>query len=206
MKKVSCLSLLAGVYALAASLQVSATPVHATFDGSVTGSDYFTHILNTYAVGTQASFDVYFDDTALVPNLPVPTFNLAPVSGTLRLGTDEFALGDGRISSYSFFTSGNQPVVSYQLQLTGTGPTLQPGNASLFGLFLNLTPSLSLLNSDSIFAGFAYPLEFGTLYSYAQLGGDFSISRATSVPEPSALLLMSAALGLLWLSRRLRKA
>jgi hypothetical protein len=176
----------------------SAVPVNATFSGNVSGAGgFFTEVLNDFPVGTAASFDVTFDDAGLVSSLPVTDFDLAPVSGWMRLGSLEWNFDAGRIFSYSFFNVPGGDVVWYGLQLTGTGPTIG-GNASIFGLFLTLTPDLDLFTGTVPRAGFAYPVPNGEFYSYADLSGTFTTSRqGTSVAEPSAVVLWSGALLLL---------
>jgi len=185
----------------------SAVPVTATFNGMVSGSSgVFSNVLSDFPVGTAASFNVTFDDSGLVDSAALATdFDLAPVSGWVRLGALEWALDAGRIASY-FYT--NQapdfPVISYGLQLTGTGPIIG-GNTSLFGLFLSLTPDATPYGTNAPRVGFGYPVPGGTLFSYADLSGSFSTSReGTSVPEPSSGLLMCAALAVLAGLRRQR--
>ena len=183
----------------------SAVPLRATFDGSVTGSSgIFTNVLNDFPAGTAASFDVTLDDTALVDDASQATsFNLAPVSGWLRLGGLEWTLDAGRIYSYTYNNvPPDFPIVSFGTQLTGTGPSIAGGAASLFGLFMTLTPDGLPFGTTGPMVGFAYPFAGGEFYSYANLSGDFHTSRENrSVPEPNAALLMSSALGLLLLLR-----
>src|SRR4029077_8882143 len=139
--------------------------------------------------------DVTFDDSGLVSSMPITDLDLAPVSGTVQLGTNTWTLNAGHIPQYSFSTSPGNPILWYQLQLTGTGPTIG-GNATLFGLFLALTPSLTeAFPTASLSVGFGYPLDGGvTLYSYADLTGTFAASRSVSVPEPGTAFLMLSAL------------
>jgi hypothetical protein len=183
----------------------SAVPLRATFDGSVTGSSgFFTSVLNDFPLGTAASFDVTFDDTALVDDASLATsFDLAPVSGWVRLGGLEWTLDAGRIWTYTYnYVPPNFPTVSFGAQLTGTGPTIAGGAASLFGLFMTLTPDGLPLAANGPKVGFAYPFDGGEFYSYADLSGEFHTSRENrSVPEPNAMLLMSSALGLRLLLR-----
>ena len=186
----------------------SAVPVHATFDGTVSGSSgSFTTVLNDFPAGTTASFDVTFDDSGLVDDAAlVNDFDVAPVSGRVRLGSLEWLLDAGRIWTYTYMIGPGNPVISYGLQLTGTGPSIAGGSASLFGLFLSLTPDATPLTSRMPLVGFAYPFDGGEFYSYADLAGNFSTSReGTPVPEPNAVLLMCGGLALLAGLRRSRR-
>lgn len=199
--------LLIATLACMVSQVASAIPVHATFSGTVSGaSGPFTDVLNDFPAGTAAAFDVTFDDAGFVDAAPVMDFDLAPVSGWMRLGALEWLFDAGRIWSYSYMTTPGNPIVSYGLQLTGTGPTIG-GNASLFGLFLTLTPDLAQYTGTVPRAGFAYPVPNGEYYSYAALAGTFTTSRQrTSVPESSAALLMCGALVALAVLRRSRRS
>ena len=183
----------------------SAVPLRATFDGSVSGSEgFFPTVLNDFPVGTTASFDVTFDDAALVDDASLVTnFNLGPVSGWVRLGGLEWTLDAGRISSYLYnYVPPDFPIVAFGTQITGTGPTIAGGNASLFGLFLGLTPDGQSYGPWAPKIGFRYPFEGGEYYSYADLTGELHTAREnTAVPEPNTVLLMSSALGLLLLLR-----
>jgi hypothetical protein len=190
----------------AVSLQAAAVPIRATFDGAVSGSSgFFTNVLNDIPAGTTASFDVTFDDSGLLPAAPLTDYDLAPVSGWLRLGALEWTLDAGEIWTYSWLPQQGDAINYYGLQLTGSGPTIGGGAGSLFGLFLTLTADLEPYSSTSLSAGFRYPTGGGEFYSYADLAGTFSAARVTtSVPEPSTTLLMLPVLALLWRARRAR--
>ena len=198
MKKIA--PVLVAAFACSFSQLAAAIPVQATFNGTVAGSSgSFSNVLNDFPAGTAASFDVTFDDSGFVDDAAlINDFDVGPVSGWLRLGSLEWMLDAGRIWTYTYQTGPNNPVVSYGLQLTGTGPTIGGGAASIFGLFLTLTPDATPFAGRAPLAGFAYPFPGGEFYSYADLDGVFSTSREnTSVPEPSTGLLMSGALLLL---------
>jgi PEP-CTERM motif-containing protein len=186
----------------------SAVPVRATFDGTVSGSSgLFPNVLNDFPVGTTASFDVTFDDSGLVDDAAaVSDLDVAPVSGWVRLGALEWLLDAGRVYTYSYLIQPGNPVLSYGLQLTGTGPTIAGGSASLFGLFLSVTPDATPFGTNAPLVGFRYPFDGGEFYSYADLAGNFRTSRqSTSVPEPNTLLLMCAGVALLVQLRRSRR-
>jgi hypothetical protein len=205
MKKI--VPVLVAAFACGFSQLAAAVPVRATFDGTVAGSSgFFNTVLNDFPVGTTASFDVTFDDSGLVDDAAlVNDFDVAPVSGYVRMGALEWLLDAGRIFTYSYMIGPGNPVTSYGLQLTGTGPSIAGGSASLFGLFLSLTPDATPLSSRMPFVGFAYPFDGGEFYSYADLAGNFHTSRETrAVPEPSTGLLMCGALLLVAGLRRQR--
>jgi hypothetical protein len=179
------------------SQHAAAIPIRATFSGTVAGSLAFDNVLNDFPVGTAASFDVTFDDSGLTGFAPATDLDLAPVSGWLRLGSLEWMLNGGRIASYSYLLAPDFPVTSYGLQLTGLGPLIA-GNASLFGLFLQVTPDAAPDAAGIPRVGFRYPVPSGEIYSYADLAGNFMTSgQVRAVPEPGTALLMCCALALL---------
>jgi len=115
MKKV--VPLLIAAFACTVPQLASAVPVRATFDGTVSGSSgFFTTVLNDFPVGTTASFDVSFDDSGLVDDAAlVNDFDVAPVSGRVRLGSLEWLLDAGRIWTYTYMIGPGNPVISYGL-------------------------------------------------------------------------------------------
>lgn len=187
-----------GVLLAAASMSASAVPVHATFNGTVTGSSgFFNTVLNDVPAGTAASFDITFDDSGLVPTLPVTDLDVAPVSGSLRLGALEWLLNAGQVWTYTYQTTPGNPVLAYGLQLTGTGPSFG-ASSGLFGLFMRIAPDLTPYGTNPFSAGFTYPVQGGEFYSYADLGGTFNVTRgSTPVSEPNMVLLMLAGFAML---------
>jgi hypothetical protein len=207
MKRV--LPLLVAAVACTVPQLASAVPVRATFDGTVSGATgLFDSVLNDFPIGTTASFDVTFDDSGLVDDAGlVSDLDLAPVSGRVRLGSLEWLLDAGRVWTYTYLIQPGNPVQSYGLQLTGTGPTIAGGAASLFGLFLRVTPD-ALPDGTAPFIGLRYPFDGGEYYSYAQLSCDYRTSReTTSVPEPNTVFLMLSGLALLvfWRAKKPRR-
>jgi hypothetical protein len=188
----------------------SAVPVRATFNGTVSGSSgFFNNVLNDFPIGTTASFDVTFDDSGLVDDAAlVNDFDVAPVSGWVRMGSLEWLLDAGRVYTYTYMIGPGNPVQSYGLQLTGTGPTIAGGAGSLFGLFMQVTPDAAPKPGSAPLIGFRYPFDGGEFYSYADLSGDYRTSReTTSVPEPNTGLLMLSGLALLvfWRAKQPRR-
>lgn len=199
MKRIHLTAIAACALGIVASFSASATPVHATFNGSVTGALFINELLTDFPIGTAASFDVTFDDSSLGP-IATTSFSVEPVSGTVKLGAYEWILDSGHITSYEFTLSDGH-VNWYELQLTGTGPTI-PSGASLFGLFTQFTPDLQLVSSQSLMVGFAYQFDGGTNFGYAYIDGNFAATKSTTVPEPATAFLMIPALALLLRKRR----
>jgi hypothetical protein len=206
MKKVAPLSI---VFALAfASLPAAATPIHAVFSGTVTGQLGFANdVINTFPLGTLASFDVSFDDTNLTPDVfsSWSALDLAPVSGSVRLGSQEWVLNAGGVSTtYAPTPGGGNPTLAYGLHLTGTGPVIATDD-SFYGLFLRLTPNLDAFTADDFMVGFRSSSENSETYGYAKLSGTSSVTQdAVAVPEPGTMLLSSTAFALMWFRRRRR--
>lgn len=209
MKKI--VPLLIAAFACSVPQLASAVPVRATFGGTISGTSAFSNVLNDFPVGTAASFDVTFDDSGLVDSASdVTDYDVGPVSGWLRLGALEWLFDAGRIYTFTYMNTPGFPVVSYGLQLTGAGPTISE-SASIFGLFLQLTPDSAPDAGRVPLAGFRYPFPGGggEFYSYANLSGTFTTAReTTSVSEPSTVLLMGSALVLLafWRRKSVRSA
>ncbi len=192
------------IAALACSVPqlAAAVPIHATFNGTVSGSGVFTNVLNDFPLGTAASFNVTFDDAGLVDDAAQANdFDVAPVSGWLRLGSLEWLFNAGRINTFSYLPGPGNPVTSYGVQLTGTGPTVSD-NGSLFGLFLTLTPDATPFADFVPRVGFAYPEPNGTYFSYADLSGILRTSSETSVPAPGMGVLVFGAAVLFLFTRR----
>lgn len=170
-----------------------AIPVRAMFHGEVIGSLSFPQVLADFPVHTAASFELNFDDADLPANLPA-TFPPISASGWLRLGSYEWTLDAARVFSVTYTSIDPFPVLRYNLQWTGTGPSI-PSGGSLFGLFTNLEmPTLGPSLSNSLIAGFGYPTSSGEFYSYAVLNGVYAIGPV-AVAEPGSLALMLVGLG-----------
>lgn len=90
------IALLVAALACTVPQLAAAVPVYATFNGTVSGSTAFTSVLSDFPVGTAASFNVTFDDAGLVDDAAqVTDYDLAPLSGWLRLGSLEWLFNAG---------------------------------------------------------------------------------------------------------------
>jgi PEP-CTERM motif len=197
-------SIALAVIACSLSLPALAVPVRAQFSGAVTDyTAFFSNVASEFPLGSAASFDVTFDDANLGPSAP-SQYDLAPVSGTVRLGGLEWLLDAGRIWSYTYQNQPGFPVDHYGLQLTGSGPSIN-SNGSLFGLFLRIAPNLDPAAIDPFMIGFRFPFAGGggESYGYAKVTGTSNITRGgVSVPEPSTLLLITLGFVLLGFNSR----
>ena len=115
-------------------------PIHATFNGTVTGaSDFNTSVLADFPVGTGASFDVVFDNGNLGPTFPT-TFTVANVSGTVHLGSLEWTLDSGGIASFQFESSGT--VDWYDIKLRDAVAVFSQSQLHCLGLSLFLARAI----------------------------------------------------------------
>jgi hypothetical protein len=206
MKRIALLSLVLAIAISAFSSLAVATPIRATFNGTVSGGLAFSNdLLNEFPIGTAASFDVTFDDSGLLASAPLTDLDLAPVFGTVRLGALEWLLNAGRVTSYTYLSAPGFEITSYGLQLTGNGP-LAAGDDSFFGLFLGITPTLDFVTTNPYSVGFRSPFAGGETYGYTTLSGTSRIERVSvSVSEPDTLFLASvafAAFAFIWVRRK----
>jgi hypothetical protein len=206
-KKLSGLSLRCAALAAAAWLGLaapaSAALVTASYTGTVSGlfEAPFNQTPGTdYPVGTAVSWQFTLDDAflgVLVADVGVGGVGSAAnqaTSGTLRLGSDTWALNFARL--WGGWTDAAGEFSSYWFRIEGTGPTTA-GGGSLYGLLLSWTPTLDLL-SDAI--GFTYP-GFG----YLETEGSYRLDRPQAVPIPATAWLVLPALSWLMLRRPRRR-
>lgn len=186
----------------------SAAPITAGYTGTVTGYTYDTPAFQTdFPLGTAVSWSFGLDDAFLSLGAFDITFATASqaTTGTLQVGANSYALDRADLYSYMYdFATGE--VLSYTFQVKGTGPAISGGD--FFGLFATLDRSFAL-TSTSVGFGFTtvypeYELSV-TNYRYLDTTGVFRADR-TTVPEPSTLGLMGAALALVGLARRRTRA
>ena len=177
-----------------APLGAAASPVTATFNGQVTGYDYFTTIEAFYPLGTGVSFAVIFDDSGGDGRLGYPD-PIGTPSGSMTVGSDSFSLNQGAWVGASYDFSG---LVSSTMQLTGQGPS-HNGTDYFFGLFLSFAPDMTLTAPVYVGYGFPHP-GGGTSFSYAKATGSFSTSNG--VPEPGTAALMLAGLAFIVARRK----
>jgi hypothetical protein len=200
MKKNIVLLLMMSLTGLFTSV-ASAVPVRATFDGAVSGFLHYEGPANDFPLGTAASFDVVFDDDALVDLLPVTQFGLSSVSGWLRLGDLEWLIDAGRIETYAYT---GVETSAFRLSFTGTGPGIS-GDGLLSGLFLWITPGSTPMPGEAITAGFGYETVYPELgltitnFGYTVLSGAIAV---TEVPEPATGALILSAFALMGFARR----
>lgn len=206
MKRTTLYSLFSTL-ALTFALPASAVPVHATFSGAVTDySAYGANVQSEYPLGTAASFDLMFDDDILTGSAATQSeFTLNGVSGTASLGAQSWQIDAGHIYSYTYRSDPGFPILNYQLQMTGTGPTIN-NNGHFFGLFMRINTDLSAIATNPFLLGFGFPVSSGEYYGYANLTGNYSVTRGISVPEPNVLTLMLAGLAMLGVGYSMRKS
>jgi hypothetical protein len=141
-----------------------------------------------------------FDDAFLALDYPALLSQPAPaVSGSLQIGSDEYALTDWRFFSLTFGADFST-VLNYRPRISAVGPDTSDG-ADFFGMFWSFAPDLSLIGSPLI--GYGYTNGGTTSYAYLVASGDYSVAPVNSVPEPATALLVLPAL--LLLRRRLRR-
>ncbi|MDO9074286.1 MAG: hypothetical protein Q7U73_13575 [Rubrivivax sp.] len=180
--------------AAAASLMLATTasqagPVTLQFNGSVTG--YYNGDLSGFApVGTAAALTLNFNETFSDGSYDFSD-NLGPVSGGLTVGSASVAF-DG-FQAYVY--SGGQTLVSVSPYFTGSGDA--PAGASLFGLFMTITPALTVQGPLRLGYGFTTSFSDGsstTSYRYVEMEGSSSIVPTGTVPAPATLPLVAMSL------------
>lgn len=191
-------------FGLAAPFAAAAAPITATYNGAVAGGSANPAVLATFPVGTPFSFSVTFDDGFLALPFPIG-LDVAAVSGSLDLGGTVTALTSGHIGGLSF----NGPdIIWYGFQFGGVGPQIA-GGGDFFGLFLYLTPALTLQFAPS--AGYGYTTVFpdggGSVTSYGYVsGGEGTFTVRRAVPAPPAAWLMLTGLATVIGRRLIRTA
>ncbi len=192
----------ATLVALAAACACAqAAPVELSYSGSVSG--YTFGDLSGFApLGTTMSLQLSFNDT-FSDGTYAFSDDSGPISGVMQLGSASYTFDDYTPQSYSYDGATGQ-LLWVGLQFLGTGPA--PAGAELFGLFVRMTPQLTLL--DPMRLGFGFTTSNGDLtvtnYRYLDFTGSGSIQPVGTVPLPSSMALAAAALLALALSGRAR--
>jgi hypothetical protein len=181
--------------ALAAALGVASSAASAalrtaSYSGSVNGYLFLPQVLDTHPVGTAVSIEFSFDDSFGALDATGNVFGAADqaISGWAQVGADRIDLNHFGLFAYTY-NGGDNSIVSYRPQLTGTGPGL-PG-ADFFSLFMTMNAELT--SFDQVIVGYGYTNGFGTSYGYLTLDGAGAI-RPAQVPEPATASLMLAGL------------
>lgn len=181
----------------AACAAATAAPVQLTYTGSVSSYLYDDGTLSTFTpVGTAMSLSLTFNDTFSDGTYDFSD-NLGPVSGTMQVGAHSYTFNDFIPFSYSF-NPGDNSVNWVYPQFLGSGD--EPAGGDLFGLFVQLTPALTVLNSINL--GFGFTSGLATNYRYIQFSGSGVITPVGTVPVPATLPLVATALLALALNRR----
>jgi len=181
----------------AACAAATAAPVQLTYSGSVSGHQYDDGTLSAFSpVGTAMSLSLTFNDTFSDGTYDFSD-NLGPVSGTMQVGALSYTFNDFTPFSYNY-NPGDNSVNWVYPQFLGAGD--EPAGGDLFGLFVQLTPALTVMNPISL--GFGFTNGLVTSYRYVQFTGSGVVTPVGTVPVPATLPLVAAALLALALNRR----
>jgi len=197
-------SLLFILLALLPSLS-KAAPVTATFNGSVTALYQGVSLLPYLPLGTQVSFSANFNDVGSDGVVTPNTETIGPVSGSLIVGGQSYALSGFRDWFHYYGWSG----WGYSMGLTGTGPDV--GGGSFSGLYLGYDapdpvfyPNSPTGWGNEVWLGFGFTQPGGgTSFGYLTVTGDLSVNP---MPEPGVRVLVGLGMVGLADTRRRKRA
>lgn len=176
-----------------------AAPVQFDYSGTVTGhvASGSNLIAGYLPLGTAMTLSVRFTETFSDGTYSFAD-DLGPVSGQLQIGTDTWVLDGEQDAPYA--TDVNTGAIAWVgLHFTGSGPAA-PGSDGFFGLFVYLTPALTL--AYPVQMGFDYAPGPNGWYQYATFSGSGSVAPVGTVPVPATPALVATALLALALTRR----
>jgi hypothetical protein len=182
-------------------MAADAAPVTLTYEGSVTSYSYID-LSAGLPLGAAVSLSLTFNDTFSDGSYDFSD-NLGPVSGSMTVGSASYAFNGVTPFSYGFDGTGG--VTWVQPMFTGSGPQINGG--SLFGLFMQITPAMTLLGDLAL--GYGYTTQYpdggsSTAFGYANITADrYDITPVSVVPTPGTLpLVMAALFAAGWVRRR----
>lgn len=178
-----------------------AAPVTLTYEGTVTSYSNINLSAGLplgAAVSLSLTFNETFSDGSYAFSDP-----LGPVSGSMTVGSLSYQFNGVEPFAYSY--DGNTgEVTSVEPMFVGTGPQINGGD--FFGLFMSITPALTL--ASDLMLGYGYTTVFdggsSTAYGYANMTATrYDITPVSVVPTPATLpLVMAALFAAGWVRRR----